>query len=47
MLKLDAATRDIPVLTYTTDDAEESEEEVAEPSESEMFAASKTAVWMN
>ena|SRR5712692_4460513 len=47
MLKLDAGTRDIPVLTYTTEDAEESEEEVAELSESEMFAGSKAAVWMN
>src|SRR5438445_940226 len=33
MLKLDAATRDIPVLTYSTEDSEESEEEVDEPSE--------------
>jgi CheY-like chemotaxis protein len=47
MLKLDAGTRDIPVLTYTTEDTEESEEEVAEPSESEMFAGAKAAVWMN
>jgi PleD family two-component response regulator len=47
MLKLDAATRDIPVLTYTTEETEESEEEVAEPSESEMFAGAKAAVWMN
>src|SRR5438094_1296396 len=47
MLKLDAATREIPVLTYTTEDTEESEEEVAEPSESEMFAGAKAAVWMN
>src|SRR5438552_15475843 len=47
MLKLDAGTRDIPVLTYTTEDTDESEEEVAEPSESEMFAGAKAAVWMN
>jgi PleD family two-component response regulator len=47
MLKLDAGTRDIPVLTYTTEETEEAEEEVAEPSESEMFAGSKAAVWMN
>src|SRR6476469_3704035 len=47
MLKLDAATRDIPVLTYTTEETEESEEDVGEPSESEMFAGSKAAVWMN
>jgi PleD family two-component response regulator len=47
MLKLDASTRDIPVLTYTTEETDESEEEVAEPSESEMFSGSKAAVWMN
>lgn len=38
MLKLDEDTRTIPVLTYTTEyDGRESEDEVAEPSESEMF----------
>jgi PleD family two-component response regulator len=47
MLKLDQGTRDIPVLTYTTEDTDESEEEMSESSESEMFAAAKTAVWMN
>jgi PleD family two-component response regulator len=48
MLKLDADTRAIPVLTYTTEDeAPEAQEEPAEPSESEMFAASKAAAWMN
>ena|SRR2546425_2259556 len=48
MLKLDADTRDIPILTYTMEDkSEDPEEEVAEPSESEMFPASKAAVWMN
>jgi two-component system, OmpR family, phosphate regulon response regulator PhoB len=47
MLKLDAATRDIPVLTYTTEEVEESQEEPAEPSETEIFAPSKAAVWMN
>jgi PleD family two-component response regulator len=47
MLKLDAGTRDIPVLTYTTEEVEESEEEATESSESEMFATSKAAVWMN
>ena len=47
MLKLDRETRDIPVLTYTTEnDGEESDEEVAEPSDTEMFAP-KPAVWMN
>jgi PleD family two-component response regulator len=48
MLKLDAETRDIPVLTYTVErKGDEDEEEVAEPSESEMFPSSKAAVWMN
>jgi len=48
MLKLDPDTRSIPVLTYTADqDGQESEEEAAEPSESEMFSGSKAAVWMN
>ena len=46
-LKAIDETRWIPVLTYTTEETEESEEEVAEPSESEMFAGSKAAVWMN
>jgi CheY-like chemotaxis protein len=47
MLKLDADTRDIPVLTYTTQyEADEPDEEVSEPAESEMFAP-KPAVWMN
>jgi CheY-like chemotaxis protein len=47
MLKLDPRTRDIPVVTYTTEAVEEVEEEAAEPSESEMFVAAKAAVWMN
>jgi PleD family two-component response regulator len=48
MLKLDDDTRSIPVLTYTTEyDGPETIEETAEPSESEMFAASKAAAWMN
>jgi PleD family two-component response regulator len=47
MLKLDEETRGIPVLTYTTEyDSPESEEEVTELSETEMFTA-KPAVWMN
>jgi PleD family two-component response regulator len=47
MLKLDAETREIPVLTYTTEyDGQDSEEEVPELSETEMFTA-KPAVWMN
>lgn len=47
MLKLDAGTRDIPVLTYTTDEPDESEEASSEPSESDMFTTAKAAVWMN
>jgi PleD family two-component response regulator len=48
MLKLDADTRDIPILTYTMENnSEDSEEEVPEPSENDMFPASKAAVWMN
>src|ERR1041384_8664690 len=48
MLKLDADTRAIPVLTYTADqEGQEAEEEANEPSESEMFSGSKAAVWMN
>jgi PleD family two-component response regulator len=47
MLKLDQDTRDIPVLTYTTEyEGEDSEEEVPERSDTEMFAP-KPAVWMN
>jgi PleD family two-component response regulator len=48
MLKLDDDTRDIPVLTYTTEyDGQESDEEIPEPSEAEMFTSAKPAVWMN
>ena len=47
MLKLDADTREIPILTYTTEtETDEDEEEPAEAAETEMFAA-KPAVWMN
>ena len=47
MLKLDAETRDIPVLTYTTEyEGQETEAEIPEPSETEMFAPQPT-VWMN
>ncbi|HEY7290796.1 MAG TPA: response regulator [Vicinamibacterales bacterium] len=47
MLKLDAETRDIPVLTYTTEqETEVSEAEAAEPAELELPTA-KPAVWMN
>jgi PleD family two-component response regulator len=47
MLKLDEETSGIPVLTYTTEFAgQESEDEIPEPSETELFTA-KPAVWMN
>jgi CheY-like chemotaxis protein len=47
MLKLDEETREIPVLTYTTEyDGSESDEEGPELSGAEMFTA-KPAVWMN
>jgi PleD family two-component response regulator len=47
MLKLDDETREIPVLTYTTEyDAQESEDETTEAAETEIFT-SKAAVWMN
>ena len=48
MLKLDDETRAIPVLTYTTEyeGQDAAEEEAAEPSETEMFAA-KPAMRMN
>jgi CheY-like chemotaxis protein len=48
MLKLDTATRDIPVLTYTTEyEGDEPDEEVLEePADNEIFAP-KPAVWMN
>jgi CheY-like chemotaxis protein len=47
MLKLDEDTREIPVLTYTTEyDGEETEEPEDESSDAEIFAP-KTAVRMN
>jgi CheY-like chemotaxis protein len=47
MLKLDEETRTIPVLTYATPhEGEESDEEIPEPAETELFAP-KPAVWMN
>jgi len=47
MLKLDDETRDIPVLTYTTEyEGQEQDEEVAEPAETPIFAP-KPAAWMN
>ena len=48
MLKLDDETRGIPVLTYTSEGAEEeSEEEEAETSDVELFPPAKAAAWMN
>ena len=48
MLKLDAETRGSPGLTYTgVQCGEEAEEEYAEPSGSELFPASRAAIWMN
>jgi PleD family two-component response regulator len=47
MLKLDADTREIPILTYTTErSSDDDEDEAAEAVETEMFAA-KPAAWMN
>jgi PleD family two-component response regulator len=38
MLKLDAETRSIPVLTYTIENGDEPEDEEPEPADDEMFA---------
>jgi CheY-like chemotaxis protein len=46
MLKLDEDTREIPVVTYTTEYGEREEPEAPEPSENEMFAL-KLAPRMN
>ena len=47
MLKLDAETRSIPVLTYASEgDSDETEEAVPDTSDEEIFV-SKPAVWMN
>ncbi len=47
MLKLDADTSRIPILTYASErDGDDSDEEVTEPADAEMFAP-KPAVWMN
>jgi PleD family two-component response regulator len=47
MLKLDAETRHIPVLTYTTEyDGQEQDDDVAEPSDVEILAP-KPAMQMN
>ena len=48
MLKLDDDTRAIPVLTYTSESGDEDlDDAYAEPSDGELFPASKAAVWMN
>jgi len=48
MVKLDAETRGIPILTYTTEhDGEELDESYADASETELFPPAKAAVWMN
>jgi PleD family two-component response regulator len=48
MLKLDAETRAIPVLTYTSEqNDEELEAEYEEPSEAELFPTAKAEIWMN
>ena len=47
MLKLDAETRAIPVLTFTTEfEGSQTEEELPDTASTEMFS-SKPAVWMN
>jgi CheY-like chemotaxis protein len=47
MLKIDAETRDIPVLTYTVETGRnDAEEELQDPSDAELFAA-KSELWMN
>jgi len=48
MLKLDDETRRIPVLTYTTEfEGQETDQEVPEPAEMEMFAGPTLALPMN
>ena len=47
MLKLDADTRDIPVLTHTTDGDDEEDEEAADALEVELFAPRPAIVRMN
>jgi CheY-like chemotaxis protein len=47
MLKIDAETRDIPVLTYTVETGRnDAEEELQDPADAELFTA-KTELWMN
>ncbi len=48
MLKLDEETRDIPILTYTTEyDATEADAEPTEPADDEALFAAKPAARMN
>ena len=49
MLKLDDDTRNIPVLTYATDDDNDDDETdgVTDASEAEMFASKPRELWMN
>ncbi len=48
MLKIDDETRDIPVLTYTSEyDGDEANDEMPEPSETAMFTTATPALWMN
>jgi PleD family two-component response regulator len=48
MLKLDAETRSIPVLTYTSDEGDEvADMDYADTSEAELFPPAKAEVWMN
>jgi PleD family two-component response regulator len=46
MLKLDADTRSIPILTYTIDDDDEPQDEEPEPADDQMFV-SKPALQMH
>jgi CheY-like chemotaxis protein len=47
MLKLDEDTREIPILTYTAEDGNETvEPESAEPNEADVFVT-KPVAWMN
>ncbi len=48
MLNLDRETRDIPILTYTTEyTGQDADEEFAEPSEGAVFSAKPAIVRMN
>jgi hypothetical protein len=47
MLKLDPETRDIPVITYTTEErVEETEPAISETPEEDLFAGNPS-LWMN